>query len=193
MKRNISIFLSLFVLVFTLISCNSEESELVKEMNEGLSRMTRSLIPVGEFEFDEDSPKTYPYAGTLDLKLDQLNKLQKKGVITLEVLEKNGSAYKVRLELTPKAIEEYFPSEPEEVLGTSFLFISCYNEKIKEIAIEDYGKGNGKCTYSTVYNEVTPFGEILKGIKKGELKVDGGNSWIERNEKGNWKLQTPML
>lgn len=171
----------LLIAVFLTVSCSSD-TKLRESLNEYDNGMTNQFFPTGKFVFDENVIDMN--VGKLTIEL--LDNLQDKGLITYTVLENQGSIHEVDLKITEEGLK--YAKKVED----NVYIIKLYNCKVDKILKKEFNEetGIGICYYSLVYDEVTPFGEILKNIKSGDVHKENTNRTVKKID-GTWQAEWP--
>jgi len=170
-------------------------NETIKQLTYlGGEGFTTTPFPIKEFTLIGNRPQLRDSRKFLippEITIEQLQELEKKGVLTLEIKQQEGKKSQVCVELTPKGEKLLDSDQTLDMGGITLVQVKTYSVKPGKITkieyFEEYGKGT--CYYSILYNEVTPFGEILKGAKPGKVQMDDKMD-LRKNKQGEWETYT---
>ncbi len=167
--------------LFFLAGCNSD-GKLRESLNEYVNDMKHQYFPSGKFVFDENV-KDMNFG---KITIEMLSGLRDEGLITYTVLENQGSIYAVDVNITEEGLK--YAKKVDENLYS----VSLHTEKIDKILKKEFNEdtGIGSCHYSTVYDEVTPFGKIIMGIKSGDVCNEKTNKTVKKID-GVWQAEWP--
>lgn len=171
----------LLLAVFLTVSCSSD-TKLRESLNEYVNVSTHQLFPTGKIVFDENVID----AGFGKITIELLGQLQDEGLITYTVLENQGSIHEVDVKMTEEGLK--YADKTDDNVYIVTLYTCKVGEILEKEFMEEYGKG--KCSYSTVYDKVTPFGKILKGIKPGDVCDKKMEERVEKID-GVWQAKWP--
>lgn len=181
-KKNYLIFgvLTLCSLFF-LAGCDSDK-KLRESLNEYVNMNHNQFFLTGKFVFDENV--TDMNFGKITI--DMLSGLQDEGLITYTVLENQGSIHEVDVKITEEGMKYAKKAE-----GNVYS-VSLHTEKVDKILEKEFNEdtGMGVCYYSTVYDEVTPFGKIMMGIKSGDVSKEKNDRRVKKID-GVWQAEWP--
>lgn len=177
-----SFFMVMMSFALTLVGCSSD-TKLRESLNEYVNGMTNKFFLTGRFVFDENVID--PNLGKITIEM--LYNLQEEGLIKYTVIENQGSIHEVDLSLTDKGMKYAKNTDDEHVF-----IVRLYNEKVGDIIEKDFNEeyGVGRCYFSTVYDEVTPFGKIMDGIKSGDVSKAKRDEKVKKID-GQWQAEYP--
>lgn len=167
--------------LFFLVGCDSD-GKLRESLNEYEKDMKHQFFLTGKFVFDENVTDV----NLGKITIDMLSSLQDEGLITYTVLENQGSIHAVDVTITDEGLK-YAKKADGNVYS-----VSMNTEKIDKILEKEFNEdtGIGICYYSTIYDEVTPFGKIMMGIKHGDVSREKTNRTVKKID-GVWQAEWP--
>ena len=167
--------------LFFLAGCDSD-GKLRESLNEYVNMNHSQFFLTGKFVFDENV--TDMNLGKITI--DMLSSLRDEGLITYTVLENQGSIHEVDVKLTEEGMKY-----AKNVEGNVYS-VHLHTEKVDKILEKKINEetGRGICYYSTVYDEVTPFGKIIMGIKSGDVSKKKADEKVKKID-GVWQAEWP--